>query len=118
MTAIQVNLSGELVELTDQDVKKMLKERATEIAQNGRVRRHLSNIARYIQAVYNEVYEGRQRVLREYGFIGVPFPGADALKDKLVTLLQEYCMKQEEMTREEWEAGWESEIVPKIQALQ
>lgn len=118
MTALTVYINGAPKELTEQDVRKMLIKRALDVARNERVRWHLSEVGRAIQSITNQVYEGRQRALKNWDYIGDPFPEAFKLKVILANLLQNYCMKQETMTREAWEAGWETEVVPQIQALQ
>jgi|GEM_PF-4832398 hypothetical protein len=116
MDTVDVILGGKVVQMTEQELKKQLIEEALRVARDPKIRFHLSKASHAIQEVGNRVYEGRQRVVRR-AYLGDFFAEAYLLQDRLVDLVQAYCMKQAEMRWDAWNAGWEAEVVPKILAM-
>ena len=105
------------VELTEQDVKDLLIKRALEITRDPKVRISLSAIRLGLSAVTSKLFLGRQRALEDVELVRFPFSGAWQLKLQLEEILELYCFMQTQMSDEDWDAGWETEVVPQVEAL-
>lgn len=120
MKTITVVWDGETKELGEAEINELLIQKALEVARNSGIRWHLSNVRRAMIDVTNKIYRGQQIAqgsLDIEGAVGHVFPESRALQEKLIRILSDYCVSQENKEPRDWEAGWENEVVPQIQAL-